>query len=191
MGELYTDNWTFDYLNQVKLDERFMEIGRQIDFTGKYIVDLNCGYARLIHYIPHDYEFYLGNDIIEYIVDNLNKSNYPNARFLLLSDERMADFIEKLDILIVCGITDKKFIEQRPEHETNSATLADSVFDIVRKHEPETVVLEAWGRMEADHRLLTKMAGKLKGYKLKYSRTIEGKSPQNRELRIFEHERRV
>lgn len=129
----------WDYLNTKKFDGRLMLIAGYLanKIQGQVILDLDCGHARLLRYIPHTFREYIGNDIDKDAIDALANS-YPSCIFLEQPDDVMVGLIEQVvgyvNILLCLGYGAKL-----NEHE--SQTLDESIKALVRQYHPEIVIL--------------------------------------------------
>ena len=129
----------WDYLNTKEFDGRLMLIAGYLanKIQGKVILDLDCGHARLLKYIPHSFREYIGNDIDRDTIDIL-ANRYPEYAFLEQPDDVMADLVEQIvgqiDILLCLGYGAKL-----NKHE--SQTLDESIKALVRQYHPEVVIL--------------------------------------------------
>jgi SAM-dependent methyltransferase len=98
------DMW--DYLNTKRWDARLLPIAGYLatKLEGKFVLDLDCGYGRLLQYIyPPIFGEYIGNDIVKEFVDGLTL-RYPYCRFYNKGDDWVArKFVGRVDVLLVLG----------------------------------------------------------------------------------------
>ncbi len=132
-------------------EERLERIGKYLKnkVKGKHIVDVNCGSAPLLNYIPHTFKSYYGNDISPelFFPNGILKSNRKNARMvhgnILLEygdDEFLVEKLKgkKIDILLILGATVGHITPGHAESETQDVTLKR----LVSIHKPKIIVLE-------------------------------------------------
>lgn len=111
---------------------------------GKIILDLNCGYAPILRYLPKTFASYLGNDLdLEAMA--FCRANYERAQvqFVHWDDTAMRD--RTAEILLAFGYACNPDVPHRPPHASrDSATLDDTIRRIVSRCQPEIVVLDQW-----------------------------------------------
>lgn len=135
----------WEYLSTKPLDARFLFVAGYLQhrdlIKGKRLVDLNCGTARLLHYIPHTFASYVANDIHQQ-----PERFEPNLDFFSLADFEMVDRLrnEDLDVLMLFGTADARLCGSSWE----SRTSVDSFLSLVRHHSPGTLIIE--GSLEYD-----------------------------------------
>lgn len=150
----------WSYLLTDELDFRVLPIAgylaRRVD--NKIIVDLDCGHAPLLKYIPHTFEAYYGNDILY--------DRFPHVagtQFYAMKDEEFVKTeFPRVDVLIVLGHGGFEISKEQLE----SATLTQSIKTMVEKYSPEIIVIEAVERFTSVHRNLMSFC-KQKGYGIK------------------------
>ncbi|MBF0531743.1 MAG: methyltransferase domain-containing protein [Candidatus Omnitrophica bacterium] len=127
------DVWA--YLFDEKMDYRvWLAAGYLRDkVKEKIIVDLDCGHAPLLKYIPDTYRQYIGNDI-----RNLFPALTERSIFYLKKDDDFIQALTKVDILVVLGYGGYEITKESLE----SKTLLGSIKTIISKFEPEIVVFE-------------------------------------------------
>ena len=117
---------TWEYLNNSLFEIRFKIVGIYLrDKTkGKHIVDLNCGNAKLLDYIEHNYKSYLANDTNnDYLEKKIKKSNYNNITFIKQTDEQVRNKIAGIDIFVVFGHGAGEYTNSN----NDSKTLTDTI----------------------------------------------------------------
>lgn len=135
----------WEYLSTKPLDARFLFVAGYLEhrgmIAGKRLVDLNCGTARLLRYIPHTFASFVGNDIHQR-PDTANRQ----LTFFPLADSEMPERLrdEKVDVLMLFGLTDGRSCGSNWESSTSLA----SFVSLVRLHHPKTLILE--GSVEYD-----------------------------------------
>jgi SAM-dependent methyltransferase len=135
----------WEYLSTKPLDARFLFVAGYLQhrhlIEGKRLVDLNCGTARLLRYIPHTFARYLANDIHQQPESvNSNLEFFPVADFEMV--DRLGD--EDVDVLMLFGIADARLCGSSWE----SRTSVDSFLSLVQRHHPATLIIE--GSLEYD-----------------------------------------
>ncbi len=133
----------WNYLNTKEFDGRLMLIAGYLanKIQGKVILDLNCGHAHLLSYIPCTFQKYIANDIDRDVINAL--ANRWGYTFLEQPDDAMPSLIAGVDILLSLG-----YAAKLNEHE--SQTLDETIKALVQKHRPEIVVLECAQRICAN-----------------------------------------
>jgi len=127
----------WEYLLTDEHDARAMLIAGYLaeKIAGKTIIDLDCGHAPLLKYLPKTYKRYYGNDTL---VERLPM--YPNGIFSSLSD---ADYVrgsfESVDVLVVMGMGGYELTHEKLE----SSTLTTSILSLVLEYKPEILILES------------------------------------------------
>jgi len=127
----------WEYLLTDTFDHRAMLIAGYLasKIEGMYIVDIDCGHAPLLKYLPETYMSYKGNDILsERLPQNTEK-----AQFFPLSDDLFVKQVRSCDILVAMGIGGYELTNEGIE----SQTITQSILTLVETHQPEIVVLEA------------------------------------------------
>jgi len=129
----------WDYLREPELDGRLLIAAGYLAsrIGGKTILDLNCGYAPLFKFLPRSFGEYIGNDTDPEALAFLRKA-HPEGRWLECRDDDLP-FIAQLDVLLCLG-----YAAQLNEYE--SATLDQTVMELVYRYNPQVVVLEIWTR---------------------------------------------
>lgn len=126
----------WEYLLTKELDARAMVIAGYLanKITGKVILDLNCGHAPLLRYLPKTYARYYGNDTLAKRLPTCD-----GALFLPMTDEEMVTSdIGRVDVLVVMGMGGYEITKEKLE----SPTLTRSILALIEKHKPEIVILE-------------------------------------------------
>lgn len=100
---------------------------------GKVILDLNCGRAPLLRYLPRGFARYVGNDTTKGYIENCREA-YPYGEWHLRADDELPE-LERLDILLCLGYAARLNIFE-------SQTLDITVRKLVTKHKPELVCLD-------------------------------------------------
>src|SRR5437879_4216974 len=120
----------WEYLSSKPLDARFIFVAGYLQhrdmIAGKRLVDLNCGTARLLRYIPRTFAAYVGNDIHQ-----KPDSADPRLTFCQLADYEMVERLggEGVDVLMVFGLADARSCQSDWE----SKTTLDSFIALVRR----------------------------------------------------------
>jgi hypothetical protein len=131
---------TYNYLNQQGMDGRILLIAGYLarHCRDKHIVDLNCGHAPILHYIPKTYGTYRANDLDH----DCFKHNHWRITFYHLTDEKFTDALHNteapVDILLGLGLNDGRVSGEPLE----SKTLLTSLERIANHHRPEIIILE-------------------------------------------------
>ena len=127
----------WQYLMEDKYDYRIRPAADYLKdkVKDKIIVDLNCGHAPLLKYLPDTYKKYLGNDIRELFPTEHNGKCF----FYLKKDNEFADTLSAVDILVVFGVGGYEISKQSVE----SATATQTIKTIIFKFRPSIIVLEA------------------------------------------------
>ena len=123
----------FDF---AQLDGRLMLIAGYLanKIEGKRILDLNCGKAPLLRFLPQTWAQYIGTDTDEAQIE-FCRQRYPGI-FYVASDDCLPT-ISGVDILLVLGYA---ALLNRQE----SQTLHLSIVNIATQYRPESVVIDAW-----------------------------------------------
>ena len=129
---------TWEYLDTPELDGRFLIASGYLSnrIKGKFIVDLNCGTARLLNYLPKDYAGYYCNDKVTY-----NSRLGLTVNFQQITDLEMVKYLESRKVNILCVFGHGGGDKLPNGHE--SKTLSQSANYLIGKHRPEIVILEA------------------------------------------------
>jgi hypothetical protein len=126
----------WEYLLTNQHDARAMLIAGYLaeKIAGKTIVDLDCGHAPLLKYLPKTFKRYYGNDTLKERLPT-----YPGALFLPITDEEFVngDF-ESVDVLVVMGMGGYELTKEKLE----SSTLTASILSMTLKYKPEIVIIE-------------------------------------------------
>jgi GT2 family glycosyltransferase len=165
---------SWEYLPE--LDERLKVAAKYLDgkTKGKTIVDLDCLEARLLQYIDHDFEVYLGNDVQERF------PTCPKTRFSIAKDDEFVPTLTKCDILTVFGHGGYEITKEGAE----SPTLTNSIKYVIDHLKPEIVVLEAvWAFEPIISEIITE------GYKLVLKQYLELGNDWVRKRVIYIYER--
>jgi len=129
---------TWEYLQTKDLDGRFLLASGYLHdkIVGKNIVDLNCGTARLLLYLPQLYQKYFANDITFVPI-----KNYPAVDFQKVTDGQFVSYLKdkKVDIFCLFGHGGGHLLPNTHE----SPTLTASAIQIIKDHQPKIVILEA------------------------------------------------
>jgi len=110
----------WEYLSSKPLDVRFLFAAGYLQchrlIEGMQLVDLNCGTARLLHYIPHNFRSYTGNDIHQ-----KPGIEVPQFKFWQLPDAEMPGRLrgEHIDVLMAFGLADARSCKSRWESGTS------------------------------------------------------------------------
>ena len=113
---------------------------------GKYIVDLNCGTAPLLAWLPKPnlWSGYYGNDTSEEFIYQARRMGVQNTTFECIPDsavpKRLAEDNIPVDILLCLGYAARL-------NEYESQTLDESLEDIVRMFGSGVVILEYWSEI--------------------------------------------
>lgn len=139
------------YLENEIFDLRFKKALEMIEtIKDKVILDLNCGSARMLQYMPDGFLEYIANDVDEEMLEIAKK--WPakgKTQFILCRDDEIINYLNKIDIFMNFGISAgiNKGIESETEFETFKR--------IVEKFLPETVVCEAWLYYETNYKVIS------------------------------------
>jgi len=129
----------WDYLRDAELDGRLLVVAGYLAsrIGGKRILDVNCGYAPLLKFLPPSFERYIGNDTDTEAVAYLRET-YPEGSWFECPDDELPD-LEQVDVLLCLGYA----AGLNPQE---SATLDQTIMQLVYEHYPEIIVLEIWTR---------------------------------------------
>jgi len=153
----------YSYLENEELDLRFKKALEMIgSVSGKVILDLNCGSARMLQYLPGEFSEYIANDINEKLLEIAKK--WPakgKMQFVLCRDDEIINYLNKVDIFMHFGIN--AGVNEGYESKTEFETFKK----IVEKFLPETVVCETWFYYEENYKIISQRGDFLKpsGYK--------------------------
>lgn len=149
----------WDYLNTTDLDARFLTAAGYLatGVRGKHLVELNCGTARLLHYLPATFARYTANDIHQQ-----PDSRPPGLRFFRVPDDEMpAKLLQRpVDILMCFGLADGR----KADPEWESSTLSQTFRELAKSHKPALLLLEASCAYNRITRVLDRLLPKLDGY---------------------------
>lgn len=129
----------WDYLREAELDGRLLVVAGYLTsrIEGKRILDVNCGYAPLLRFLPRVFDQYVGNDTDLEAIAFL-KEAYPTERWLGCRDSELPK-LKGVDVLVCLGYGARL-------NQYESATLDQTVMALVYQHYPGIVVLEVWTR---------------------------------------------
>jgi len=139
----------WEYLQLEQLDCRFLaSAGYLADkIEGKNILDLNCGTARLLLYLPKNFNNYFCNDINYQPITQGLKIQYFKE-----TDVQMCETVKSEDIDVLCIFGHGGGDKLPSCHE--SPTLSASTIRIIKEHQPQIVVLEACFHYVHDKKVL-------------------------------------
>lgn len=171
----------WEYLLTDEHDARAMLIAGYLanKIVGKTIVDLDCGHAPLLKYLPQTYKRYYGNDVL---AERLPK--YPGALFLPIPDaEFVQNDFESVDVLVVMGMGGYELTKEKLE----SSTLTASIIHMAQKYKPDILIIECIKEFES---IIEKYVYPHIGssYTLKHNITISVSDERigNRIIKIYE-----
>jgi len=125
----------WEYLNETRLDGRFLLIAGFLHgkIRGRHLVDLNCGTARLLRYIPKTFSSYIANDIHQRPDTRTVKLEFYQVR-----DQEMLEILRgrRVDILMCFGICDSR------TSQWESAAVVRVFPELARRHRPRWLVLD-------------------------------------------------
>lgn len=153
---------TWEYLHTRAFDARCLLIAGYLHdkVAGKHIVDLDCGHAPLVKYLPRTYASYYANDT--------HQTPETGIEFEPITDveavERLTD--RPIDILIGMGYAQGHLYK----HELESPTMRESVLKLAENKHPQIIVLETVTRYENSSGDLAGLVSDLKGrgYQVEY-----------------------
>ncbi len=155
------DHWP--YLQNKELDLRFEKALEMIgSVKDKIILDLNCGRATMLQYLPEDFKLYIGNDINDDFLEIARKWETKSpSTFIHCRDDEIMGYLTKVDIFMQFGINAgvNKGIESETEFETFKK--------VAEKFLPEVVVCEGWDYYEKEHKIISQRADFLKPFDYK------------------------
>ncbi len=174
------DYWP--YLASKHFMERFEKAISMIgSVKDKIILDLNCGRAGMLKYLPEDFKLYIGNDINEDFLKIAKKwkTKKNSTIFILCRDDEIMDYLSGVDIFMCFGINSgqNKGIESETEFETFKK--------VVEKFLPEVVVCEIWKNYE---NCLIQRADFLKPFNYKEVGEWSQKISMLRSLKVYRRE---
>ena len=84
--------------------QRFRQFWAEIDFTGKSVMDVGCGFGEMAKFLRKRYEGveYTGVDIVPEFIAEARKI-YPDSRFVVC-DYITDPIIEKFDVILASGV---------------------------------------------------------------------------------------
>jgi len=133
----------WEQFEKPELDGRIQLIAGYLanKIEGKTIVDLDCGTAPLLDWLPAEWHYYYGNDTnVDFVLRAKDKA-MPRTGIWDIPDNEVLVDLHRLgitpDILLSLG-----YGARLNEHE--SQTLDETIKDIVHKHRPEIVIYEYW-----------------------------------------------
>lgn len=126
----------WEYLLTRELDARVLPVAGYLanKINGNCIVELDCGHAPILKYLPKTYKSYYGNDIL-----GERLPEYLGARFYQMKDDEFVKGDFDVDILLVFGLGGYEISKEALE----SSTLTQSIFDLVDREHPGVVVIES------------------------------------------------
>ena len=134
----------WQYLETGESDARFLVAAGYLcnKIAHKNLVDLNCGTARLLDFLPDTFASYYGNDTDEHCISiaRAKYSSRRNVAFELESDIKAVKTLrcKKVDVLMLFGFGAGNITKGR-----DSATLMQSFFDLVEYQKPEVLIVES------------------------------------------------
>jgi len=133
-------NTVWQYLLTGGMDSRIELVSEYLKdkVKDRVIVDLDCGHAPLLKYLPDTYKQYIGNDIRDIFPAERN----DKCIFYLKKDDELINILTKIDILVALGLGGHEISKEPRESKTCTQTLKR----IISKLTPEIVVLEAVNR---------------------------------------------
>ena len=162
----------WDQFNNPELQGRLQLIAGYLanKLHGKCILDLNCGTAPLLDWLPTDpvdWGWYHGNDTNQEFVERCREKGLRYTSFYAIPDDKMIVVPSwatlDLDILLCLG-----YAAHLNEHE--SSTLDRSLVKIVKECRPEIVIIEAWAGLPKECNLGGVLAELARlGYAIAYS----------------------
>jgi SAM-dependent methyltransferase len=159
----------WEYLSTKPLDVRFLFVAGYLEhrkmIMGKRLVDLNCGTARLLRYIPRTFATYVAND-----VHQQPDSTDPRLTFFQLTDFEMVERLrgQDVDVLMAFGLADARSCQSTWE----STTSLDSFISLVRLHDPNTLVIETSVEYDKNFGTLTALLSELDPYEIDHDVVI-------------------
>lgn len=153
----------WEYLSSRPLDARFLFVAGYLEhrdlISRKRLVDLNCGTARLLRYIPHTFASYTGNDIRQQ-----PDSADPALGFFQVSDSEMVERLgdDEVDVLMIFGLTDAR----RCGSEWESSTSLESFVALARLHHPPALLIEASAEYDRNFGVIAALLSELPGYEV-------------------------
>jgi SAM-dependent methyltransferase len=160
----------WEYLSSKPLDVRFLFVAGYLEHrgmvAGKRLVDLNCGTARLLHYIPHTFRLYIANDIHQ-----KPDSNEPKLKFFHLPDFEMPERLgeESVDVLMIFGFADGRLCKSGWE----SRTSLDSFVALAREHHPDCLIVETSVEYDKNFGAVDALLRELDSYEIDHDTIIK------------------
>ncbi len=120
----------WDYVDEI--DARFTPAVDYLSdkIEGKVLIDLNCGEARLLQYLPHSFKRYYGNDLRAVF------PSYPKCQFDCIPDTQVNP--KQLDVLMCWGMGGYELTKEPVE----SPTISHTILRLGDRH-PSVIILEA------------------------------------------------
>ena len=120
--------------------ERLEKIGEYLKdkVKGKHIVDINCGSAPILDYIPNTFKSFYGNDLG--LESNETRVDENKITLECLDDKELTQKLQgkKIDIFLILGATVGHITPGHGESETQDVAIKQ----IVNIYKPEIIVLE-------------------------------------------------
>ena len=130
----------WEQLELPELDGRVMLVAGYLadKLDGMCVVDLNCGTAPLLDWLPPKWEMYYGNDTNEDFITQCLEKGAPRTKFSAIADDEALDEIDEVvDILICLGYGARY-------HPLESSTVDETIVDVVVWDRPHIIALDAW-----------------------------------------------
>jgi len=129
------------YLDDEQFDGRLILAAGYLAnrIAGKVVLDLNCGYARILRYLPPTFALYVGNDLDKGALARARKQyGGESVKFPFAFDEAMRDLPGlRVDVLLAFG-----YQQQYNDHD--SPTLDETIYHFINRDKPKIIVLEHW-----------------------------------------------
>jgi hypothetical protein len=138
----------WDYLREEATYNRYKIVADYLHnkIDNAIVVDIDCGMADLINYLPKTFHKYIANDIYSRPIYHPKMIFYPQSDHIFISVFKE----QKVDILIALGIGAGHINKSIWE----SPTLDACIRDILYQYEPKYVVLESAKQYEEKYHMM-------------------------------------
>lgn len=150
----------WEYLDTKLYEDARYKIGAEHLVTkDKIVLDLDCGSGNFRKYI--DYKLYIGNDV-----------RWPkDTSGMIFKQCNDTEIDDAHDVLCVWGYGGGELTGEPLE----SGTLRESIYRLIEKHRPESVLIEMVRKWEEKYNAMTEISDRVVGYgyKVKHRENID------------------